>query len=125
MYFTMSNQLGIILPKKDFCTKKFMWAIILGIKRFMTKEEDISGLEFLEHKPGVVIKENSIKYWCDYLDEFEGWEQFIPDAYIKKIEKQEAIQDVEKRDYIPFDSHYLLSVTFYQLVIIYLGIQKP
>ena len=64
-----------------------MWAILLGIKRFMTKESDIGGLKYLEHKPGFVIKENSISHWCDYLEHFKKWELFVPDAYIKKIEK--------------------------------------
>ena len=33
----------------------------------------INGLKFKKHKPGVRIKENSIRYWCSHLDKFKGW----------------------------------------------------
>ena len=94
MYFLLTNQLGMHLPTKDFCPKKFMWACVMGIKKYMTKEEDMEGLAYKEHKPGFVIKENSIKHWCGHLDEFPGWELYVPDPYIKKIKKQAAVADV-------------------------------
>ena len=82
----------------------------MGIKRYMTKEEDMNGLKYKEHKPGFVIKENSIKHWCSHLNEFPGWELYVPDPYIKKIKREAAINDVGLRDYIAFDSKYLLSL---------------
>ena len=68
MYFLLTNQLGMQLPTKDFTPKKFMWGCVMGIKRFMSKEENMNALIYKEHKPGFVIKENSIKYWCSDLD---------------------------------------------------------
>ena len=83
----LTNQLNIVLPTKDFTTKKFMWGCVIGIKRYMTTVEDMKGLTYKEHKPGFVIKENSIKHWIDNLTDFPGWELFVPDVYIKKIKK--------------------------------------
>ena len=40
----------------------------------MTRDESLGGLKYQEHKPGFVIKENSIKYWCEHEKEFPGWE---------------------------------------------------
>jgi len=34
----------------------------------MTKTGELNGIKYQEHKPGFVIKENTIKYWCNYLD---------------------------------------------------------
>jgi len=52
----------------------------------MTRNDgETNGLKYLKHEPGFVIKENTIKYWCDYLDRFKGWERYVPDAYIPKI----------------------------------------
>ncbi len=76
----------------------------------MTKNGELNGVKYEEHKPGFVIKENSIKYWCDYLDNFPGWERFLPDSYIVKIKKQAEIEDVDDREFIPFETKYLLSV---------------
>ena len=67
MYFLLSNQLGIVLPNKDFTTKKFMWGCLIGLKKYLTKDGNFNGLAYKEHKPGFTIKENSIKYWCDHL----------------------------------------------------------
>ena len=64
-----------------------MWGCAIGIKKYMTTIGDMNGLSYKEHKPGFVIKENSIKHWVDNLADFPGWEQFIPDVYIKKIKK--------------------------------------
>ena len=68
MYFMLSNQLGVILPHKDYTTKKFMWGIVLGYKKNMSLDGENGSLVYKEHKPGFLIKENSIKYWCDHLD---------------------------------------------------------
>jgi len=57
-----------------------------------------------------VIQENTIKYWCEYLDLFNGWERYVPDTYINRIKEQSKIKKVEKREYVAFDSKYLLSV---------------
>ena len=97
MYFVLTNQLGMVLPSKDYCTKRFMYGCIVGIKRYMTKQEDLNGLLFKEHKPGFQIKENSIKYWCSYLKHFPNWEHYVPHPYIEKMEKQAQIEDVQKR----------------------------
>ena len=51
----------------------------------MTRNGELNGSVYEEHKPGFVIKENSIKYWCDYLHLFKGWEKYVPDPYITKI----------------------------------------
>ena len=110
MYFLLTNQLGIILPSKDFTTKKFMWSCLIGLKKYMSKEDNINALTFKEHKPGFVIKENSLKYWCEHVQEFPGWELYVPDPYISKIKKQSLIADVDRRSYIAFDSKYLLSL---------------
>ena len=110
MYFLCTNQLGIILPSKDFCTKKFMWSCLIGLKKYMSKEEDIKALTYKEHKPGFVIKENSLKYWCEYLEEFPSWELYVPDPYIKKIKREAQKDDLDRRNYIAFDTKYLLSV---------------
>ena len=53
----------------------------------MQKNGELDGTGYEEHKPGFVIKENSIKYWCSYLDFFVGWEKYLPDTYIPKIKK--------------------------------------
>ena len=53
----------------------------------MSRGGVLNGLIYLEHKPGFNIKENTIKYWCDDLKYFKGWELYVPDYYIKKIEK--------------------------------------
>ena len=62
-----------------------MWSCFLGIKKHMTKTGEDGSLKYLEHKPGFVIKENSIKHWVDDLKEFKEWELYVPDPYIKKI----------------------------------------
>ena len=76
----------------------------------MSKEENIRALPFKEHKPGFVIKENSLKYWCEYLEEFPGWEMYVPDPYVEKIQKEAKKLNLDHRNYIAFDSKYLLSV---------------
>ena len=40
----------------------------------MTRNGELNGQVYKKHKPGVVIKENSIKYWCGNLQDFVGWE---------------------------------------------------
>ena len=75
----------------------------------MTKNGDLNGNVYQEHKPGFTIKENSIKYWIDSLNLFPGWEKFVPDPYIRKIKRQTPIP-LLKREYIPFDTKFLLSV---------------
>ena len=110
MYFMLTNQLGIILPTKDCTTKTFMWGCVIGIKKYMTQDGVLDGLKYKEHKPGFVIKENSIKHWLDYLDKFPTWELYVPVPYIKKIKVQAKNPSVEKREYIAFDTKYLLSV---------------
>ena len=53
----------------------------------MTKNGELNGKKYVEHKPGFTIKENTARYWCDYLDHFSGWEKYLPDPYIKKIKE--------------------------------------
>ena len=110
MYFMLSDQLEIKLPSKDNTTKKFMWGCVMGIKKYMTQDGKFNGLKYEEHKPGFAIKENSIKHWVDHLDKFKSWELYVPDPYIKKIKEQAKIPNVENREYIAFDTKYLLSV---------------
>ena len=62
-----------------------MWSCLIGLKKSMTINGEDGSLKYLEHKPGFVIKENSIKYWCDHLAQFPGWEKYVPDTYIIKI----------------------------------------
>ena len=76
----------------------------------MTRNNDGKGIIYKEHKPGFQIKENSIKYWCDYLSEFTGWQKYVPDPYIPRITGQAKVANIEEREYISFDSKYLLSV---------------
>lgn len=83
----LSTQLDVILPGKDYTTKKFMWGCVLGFKKYMTHTGENGTLVYKEHKPGFVIKENSIKYWVDHLDQFKGWEVYVPSVYIKKIKQ--------------------------------------
>ena len=64
-----------------------MWQCVIGLKKYMTRNGELNGSVYEEHKPGFVIKENSIKYWCDYLHLFKGWEKYVPDPYIKKIKE--------------------------------------
>ena len=108
-YFLLNNQLEFILPHKDYTPKKFMWSLVMGLKKHMSRNGADNSLRYLEHKPGFTIKENSIKYWCDHLTDFRGWEQYVPDPYIKKI-KSEALKPLEEREYIPFDAKFLLSL---------------
>lgn len=63
----------MVLPKYDYVTKRFMWGCTMGVKRYMTKSGSLNGLKYLEHKPGLKIKENAIRYWVDYLHEFKDW----------------------------------------------------
>lgn len=51
-----------------------MWCCLIGLKRYMSLKENINGLKYKEHQPGVQIKENSLKYWCEHGKEFKGWE---------------------------------------------------
>ena len=90
--------MDIILPKKEYTTKKFMWQCVIGLKKYMTKTGDLNGIKYEEHKPGFAIKENSIRYWCDYLEMFLGWERFVPDSYIRKIKYQARVPNVENRE---------------------------
>ena len=53
----------------------------------MTTDGKLNGLAYEKHKLGCIIKENSIRYWCDHLNEFKGWQLYVPDSYIVKIEK--------------------------------------
>ena len=80
----------------------------------MARSKDVDGLIYKKHEPGVVIKENSLKYWCDNLNEFKGWELYVPDYYIKKIKEQTKRMDVNERESINFDSKFLLSVKPFQ-----------
>ena len=45
-----------------------MWQCVIGLKKYMTKNGDLNGKKYDEHKPGFTIKENTARYWCDYLD---------------------------------------------------------
>ena len=76
----------------------------------MTKDGSDDTLVFKEHKPGFVIKENSVKYWWEHEKEFEGWELYCPDEYINKIKTESLIANVDEREFINFDSHWLLSI---------------
>ena len=87
-----------------------MWQCVIGLKKYMTKTGGLNGVLYKEHKPGVVIRENSIRYWCGDLNFFHGWEKYIPDYYITKITKQATIPIAKDREYITFDTKYLLSV---------------
>ena len=60
----------------------------------MTKDGDIGGLKYLERKPGFLIKENSIKYWVDHLNDFPEWEKYLPDQYIPKIKDAALVHNV-------------------------------
>jgi len=53
----------------------------------MTKDGSDNSLIYQEHKPGFVIKENSIKYWCEHELDFVGWELYVPDKYVEKIKE--------------------------------------
>jgi hypothetical protein len=44
-----------------------MWGCVLGFKKYMTLDGENGSLVFKEHKPGFVIKENSISFY--YKDE--------------------------------------------------------
>jgi hypothetical protein len=83
---------------------------MIGLKKYMTLDGSTNSLKYLKHKPGFKIKENSIKYWVEDEKEFKGWELYVPDKYIAKIKKQKLRKDVDDREYINFDSHYLLSL---------------
>lgn len=76
----------------------------------MTCDGSLNGLKYKRHKPGVRIKENSIRYWCSHLDKFKGWEMYVPDFYIKKIETEAKLCNVKDRKFIAFDANYLLSL---------------
>ena len=45
----------------------------------MTVDGEMDGLKYLEHKPGLRMRENTIRAWCDYLEDFKGWELYVPD----------------------------------------------
>ena len=77
----------------------------------MSRKGNLNGLNYLKHKPGVQIRENTIRYWCDNLDDFQGWEMYVPDYYIEKIKNQAKKNNVKDRDPIQFDSKFLLSVS--------------
>ena len=83
----LTTQLGVILPGKQFTTKKFMWGCVLGFKKYMTHTGENDTLVYKEHKPGFVIKENSLKYWVGHLDQFDTWELYVPNPYITTIKK--------------------------------------
>ena len=100
----------MVLPKSDYTTKNFMWSIVVGIKKCLTRGGDFNGLKYLEHNPGCTIKENNIRYWSEHINEFPGWEHYIPDHYIKMIKKQGRKSNIDNRQFIPFDTKYLLSV---------------
>ncbi len=97
MYFILTNQLEIILPNIEYTTKNFMWSIVVGVKKCLTRSGAFNGLKYLEHNPGCSIKENSIKQWCSHLNEFPGWEHYVPDSYIKMIKKQGRKSNVDNR----------------------------
>lgn len=84
--------------------------IVIGLKKFLSNGDNLQGLPYKVHKPGFAIKENSLKYWVGDLHQFIGWELYIPDVYIKKIKSQMRVQSVEYREFIVFDTKYLLSV---------------
>ena len=52
---------------------------MVGWNKFLTKDGSHGSLTYKEHKPGFIIKENSVKYWCEHEKEFTGWELFVPD----------------------------------------------
>ena len=54
----------MIMWQKDLCGA----AQSIGVKKYMSIEGVIKGLKYEKHKPGIKIKENSIRYWVDYLD---------------------------------------------------------
>ena len=76
----------------------------------MTSDGSLNGLKYQKHCPGVRIKENAIRYWCSHLDKFENWQLYVPDNYIEKLEEQAKIVDIKKRNFVAFDSNYLLSL---------------
>lgn len=76
----------------------------------MTRDGSLNGLKYERHKPGVRIKENSIRYWCSHLDKFKGWQMYVPDFYVKKIETEALVSNVKDRNFIAFDVNYLLSL---------------
>ena len=50
-----------------------MWQCLIGLKKYLSRNGDLNGTTFKENKPGVIIKENQIKFWIDYLDLFKDW----------------------------------------------------
>ena len=97
MYFMLTNQLEMILPKSEYTTKNFMWSIVVGVKKCLTKSGDFNGLKYLEHNPGCAITENSIRHWSENINRFPGWEHYVPDHYIKMIKKQSKKRNLKKR----------------------------
>ena len=71
----------------DYASSRVYYKDIYVVMLDRAKEvhDELNGLKYLKHKPGFVIKENTIRYWCDYLDRFKGWERYVPDAYIPRI----------------------------------------
>jgi hypothetical protein len=62
-----------------------MWQCLIGLKKYLSRYGDLNGTKFKEHKPGVIIKENQIKFWIDYLDLFRDWQKYFPDTIAKQI----------------------------------------
>ena len=97
MYYMLSNVFSFYiykllvtefnLTKIWICHKEVMWCCSIGLKKCMSKNGELESLLYKEHKPGVRIKENSIRNWLDYLNYFKEWELYLPDTYIKKIKK--------------------------------------
>jgi hypothetical protein len=74
-----------------------MWSIVVGVKKCLTKGVEFNGLKWKEHNPGCSIKENSIRYWSEHIDQFSGWEHYVPDHYVKMIKKQGKKSNVNHR----------------------------
>ena len=81
----------MILPSTHHTPKKFMWQCVIGLKKYMTRDGSLNGKKYVEHKPGFRIKENSVRYWMDYLHLFPGWERYVPDQYIAKMKEAALI----------------------------------
>jgi len=64
-----------------------MWGCVIGWKKYMTRTGENNTLVYKEHTSGVRIKENTIKYWVDHLDQFNTWELYVPSSYIKLIKE--------------------------------------
>lgn len=79
-----------VLPNKSCCSLNYSLAILSGAKKGLKYVADDDSLKFKKHHESLHLKFATANDWIDYLDDFPGWDKYIPNYFVNEIKKSKA-----------------------------------